>query len=440
MNWRKAGLGLVLCAGSVQPIAASDYVWDLPEGFPQPLVPADNPMTIEKVTLGRKLFYDKRLSGNGSQACGSCHLQSRAFSDGLKTSIGSTGQIHPRNSMSLANVAYSPSLTWANNLLPDLETQHLVPLFGEDPVEQGLAGKEEEVFSRLASDQSYPGMFEEAFPESSQAFSIDQIVKAIASFVRTMISGNAPYDLFVNGRDDEALSESAIRGGQLFFGEKLECFHCHGGAMFFGPIVRAGDQNPEKSVFFNTGLYNIGGSGAYPTNNVGLLTLTGIPEDMGKFKTVTLRNIELTAPYMHDGSIATLEEVLDHYAAGGRTIEEGPFAGIGNESPFKDPRFVRGFIMTSQEKVDVINFLKSLNDEVFLDNQLLSDPFCPGDCDYNSEVTVDEIISGVSIALGELGVGYCGLMDSTQDSKVDVTEVIAAISHALDGCPRVVAE
>lgn len=347
------------------------WQWKLPKGFPEPVVPADNPMTSEKVALGRRLFYDKRLSQNQTQACGSCHQQSRGFSDGRTTALGSTGQLHFRNSMALTNVAYASHLTWANPLIDRLEAQALLPMFGDNPVEMGLAD-EETLLTRLRDDTQYRDLFAAAFSGESTSITLPNVTRALASFERTIISGNSPYDRFSRG-DQQALSDSAKRGMQHFFSERLECFHCHGGFNFSDAMNHAGLPEPERA-FHNNGLYNVDRMGAYPERDRGLIKITGKLTDMGRFKAPTLRNIAVTAPYMHDGSIATLGEVLDHYANGGRTIESGPDAGDGSVSPNKST-FLIGFILSDDERADVVAFLESLTDEKFLRDPALSDPF-----------------------------------------------------------------
>lgn len=357
------------------------YAWDLPTGFPYPNVPRDNPMTQEKVTLGRYLFYDKQLSLNQSQSCATCHQQSRAFTDGKAHGFGSTGQSHPRGPMSLVNVAYSPALTWANPNMRQLENQALVPMFGDDPVELGMSGKEEVLLERLRSDPVYQKLFAAAYRNQAFPFSLGNVTKAIASFERTILSGDSPYDRYRRGDDPTAISESAKRGETLFFSEKLECFHCHGGFNFTGTVDYFNKGFAEVE-FHNTGLYNLPGLYSYPEPNLGLFTFTQLPDDVGKFKAPTLRNIALTAPYMHDGSIETLSEVIDHYAAGGRTIKTGPRAGDGSKNPNRS-EFVKGFTLTAQEKQDVIAFLDSLTDETLLTNPALSDPWVSGSKDQN---------------------------------------------------------
>lgn len=367
-------IGLVGLAACAAPPAGDSpdgaWDWDLPAHFAPPVVPEDNPMSAEKVALGRRLFYDTRLSANGTQSCGSCHVQALAFTDGRARGLGSTGEVHPRGAMGLTNVAYNSRLGWANPLLARLEHQALLPLFGETPVEMGMAGLEALLLGRLEGDAVYPAAFAAAFPEDP-APSVAHVVEAIATFERTLISADSPYDRFVAG-DTGALTASAQRGLALFMSERLECFHCHGGFNFTGSLDHEGLPTPEVA-FHNTGLYNVDGQGAYPADNPGVLEVSGEPADMGRFKAPTLRNIAVTAPYMHDGSIATLSEVLDHYAAGGRELTSGPHAGDGAASPLKS-ELLAGFLLSPEEKVDVLHFLEALTDEGFLTDPRFSDP------------------------------------------------------------------
>jgi cytochrome c peroxidase len=361
------------CADTSDTPTSTPYVFVLPEGFPEPPVPADNPMTVEKVTLGRRLFYDKRLSGNGTQSCGSCHDQKKGFADGLDVSKGSTGDFTPRNSLGLANVAYNTTLTWANPTLTTLEAQFKVPMFGENPVELGITGHEALVLGRLEADPDYPSLFAAAFPEDPDPIGFDNTIAAISAFVRTLISGDSRYDRYAYGLDSTALTASEKRGLSLFFGEKAECYHCHGGFNLSNATTQAGLSMTE-AAFFNNGLYNIDGKGAFPAPNVGLWTFTGKATDMGRFRTPSLRNIALTGPYMHDGSITTLEAVVRHYEAGGRNITEGQYVGDGRANPFKDP-LLTGFQLTDQERADLVAFLNTLTDETFVSNPAFSDPF-----------------------------------------------------------------
>lgn len=351
------------------------YEWNLPPGFPEPWVPEDDPMTEEKVELGRHLFYEVRLSGNETQSCGSCHEQARAFADGNVVPTGSTGQVLVRNSMTLTNAGYSYPLTWANPLLPTLEQQIMVPLFGEHPVELGVSGHEEEILERLRDDPLYQALFSAAFPEVDDPYSFERIRQALACFVRTMISGNSPFDRYSFQGQSDALTEQQLRGMELFYSEALECHHCHFGFNLSGATKHAGTVH-ESLAFHNTGLYDVDGQGAYPLGNQGLIEITLDPADMGAFRAQTLRNIAVTGPYMHDGSVETLEEVIRIYERGGRSIEDGPNAGDGALNPHKSG-FVSGFTLTDQEREDLLAFLESLTDEDFLTDPRFSDPFAP---------------------------------------------------------------
>jgi cytochrome c peroxidase len=361
-----------LLAWSVVMRARADaYVWSLPPGFPAPFVPRDNPMSTEKVALGRRLFYDTRLSANGTQSCATCHQQSRAFTDGRPVSIGSTGEPHPRGSMSLANVVYAAALNWADSRTTRLEDQALGPMHNERPIELGLA-RDDRWLDRLRTDVTYPALFRAAYPDEDEPVSSENVRKAIASFERTLISGRSPYDRYHFDRDDSAVSAAARRGEVLFHSQELSCFTCHRGFNFSGATVSA--RRPDASIeFHNTGLYNLAGAFSYPSRNLGLYEVTRDQRDVGKFKAPTLRNVAVTAPYMHDGSVATLEDAIAHYAAGGRTIASGPFAGIGRDNPLKSPA-IRGFPLTERARADLVAFLESLTDEEFLKDQRFAEP------------------------------------------------------------------
>jgi cytochrome c peroxidase len=362
-------LSFCLSLGLSAAFATERYQWNLPAWTPPPIVPADNPMSNAKVELGRHLFYEKRLSITGEFSCATCHEQSRAFTEKKSVSIGATGEAHPRNAMSLTNVAYNSVLTWANPNSINLEDQLLVPLFGEHPIEMGMVGKEQEILAMLQSDQKYSKLFKAAFDGE---VSLKNLAKAIAAFERSLVSFNSPYDQYRYGGNDRAISDAAKRGAALFESERLECFHCHGG-INFSDSVKHSRLAFNEIAFHNTGLYNLDGNGAYPSNNTGIQEITLKPSDMGRFKAPSLRNIALTAPYMHDGSIASLEKVIEHYEAGGRTIHTGTFAGIGSKNPFKSS-FIKGFQLSDREKQDLLAFLKSLTDDAFIHNPAFSDP------------------------------------------------------------------
>lgn len=351
-----------------------EWGWELPADLPPPQVPADNPMNASKVELGRWLFYDPRLSGNGTMSCATCHIQSLAFTDGMPRSVGSTGEVHPRGAMSLVNVAYASRLTWANPLLDRLEDQALTPLLGDRPVEMGLRNGEQRFAELLRGESRYSELASRAFPGDADPHSLLNGVRAISAFIRTINSFDAPYDRYLAG-DAGAMSEAAERGMELFFSERLECFHCHGGFNFTDSTTHA-NTNVERVGFHNTGLYNLDGIGGYPLDNTGLFDMTGEVRDMGRFKAPSLRNIAVTAPYMHDGSVATLEDVIANYERGGRLIEEGAQAGDGRLSPFKS-EFVTGFELTAAERADLLIFLEALTDETLLTDPRFASPFKP---------------------------------------------------------------
>ena len=366
------GGGGVSVNDTVQAPGAGQWRWELPAHIPVPKVPESNPMSEAKVDLGRHLFYDRRLSGNGTQSCASCHHQDKAFTDGLGTAIGSTGMAHPRGAQGLANVAYHATLTWANPSLVTLEKQMEVPLFGDDPVEMGVNDHNRaEVLARLHAEPVYAAKFAAAFPEAAQPMGWGQVIQAIASFQRTLLSGHSRYDQYLQGKAQLTVPET--RGMALFFGEKAECFHCHGSFNFNDQIVHAASRVVE-TPFHNTGLYNLGGTGAFPEHNRGVFELTALVKDMGAFRAPSLRNVEVTAPYMHDGSVATLEAVLDFYADGGRRIASGPYAGDGRLNPHKS-ELISLIDLNAQDKSDLVAFLKTLTDHDFLQNHRHSDPW-----------------------------------------------------------------
>lgn len=358
----------LLLACSPEP---TPYTFTLPPDFPPPVVPADNPITEEKVSLGRFLFYDPQLSGNASQSCASCHKPELAFSDGLAQSIGSTGEHHSRNSLSLANVAYNETFTWAHDQLKTLERQILIPLFNEAPVEMGVTGHEALILARLENTQPYASMYSAAFPKSPNPITLEHTVQALASFVRALISFNSPFDRYAYYAEDDALSPAALRGMEIFMSEKTECRHCHGGFNFSQSTNQEGLALQERP-FHDTGLYN---PEKTPQDfDFGLFNVSQVESDKNRFRAPTLRNLRFTAPYMHDGSLQSLEDVVDFYMAGGRYIGEGKLRGNGMTSPNKSV-LIRPFDLTDEEKQDLLAFLDALNDETFVNHPLYSNPW-----------------------------------------------------------------
>jgi cytochrome c peroxidase len=326
---------------------AAPYTWHLPRGFPTPAVPADNAMSTAKVALGRRLFFEPRLSVTGQHSCASCHEPGRAYTDGRGLAIGATGQSLTHSAMSLVNVAYNISFGWTKPALQSLEAQMLEPLLNEHPVELGLAGRQASVCDLLAADPDYRAAFARAFPQETGAgadarvgtaagagtrdngevaptpVSFENVVKAIAAFERTLIFGDSPFDRYVFGGDHDAISAPAKRGMQLFYSPEAGCGSCHSGFNFNGNW-RDSQGTTGKPGFANNG---VGGQ------------MMRVP---------TLRNIALSAPYMHDGRFATLDAVLDHYA------------GVA-KLPASDAK-LRTFNLSTDERADLIAFLQTLTD------------------------------------------------------------------------------
>lgn len=309
--------------------AVSLFHLPIPEGFPEPDFPKDNQLTEARISLGKKLFYDTRLSIDSTVACVSCHIPSLAFSDSVAISPGVDGKLGFRNASTLANVAYlGKGKVNKDGGVVKLDLQAVVPI--EDEMEMGftLAG----LAKRLEDIPEYSPLFKEAYDRPADPFSI---TRALGSFLRTLISGNSRYDQYVHQNDLDALSESELRGKKIFF-EKAQCGSCHNG------------YNLTNYDFANVGVHE-----EYNDRGRGRITLD--VKDDGKFRVPTLRNITLTAPYMHDGSIATLEEVIEHYVKGGLN------------HPNKDPR-IRPLQLTDEDKSDLMAFFGSLTDSTFIHN------------------------------------------------------------------------
>ena len=305
---------------------------------PVPVIPEDNPQSAAKIELGRRLFYDTRLSATGDYSCASCHMPARAFTDGRPVGIGATGEPHTRNVPSLANVVYRPVLTWADPKLRRLEDQLLVPLLGAHPVE--LGGQEDKILKVVGEDAIYRGLFAESF---AGEITLVTLAKAIAAFERTLISFDSSWDRY-RGGDENAISPEAKRGEAIFFSERTQCFRCHP-APHFTDSYKASDLPFEEIGFHDIG-FDV--------------------TDTIRVRAPSLRNVAVTGPYMHDGSVASLSDAIDLYAAGGR--------GTARDRPSKST-YVRGFVLSDIEKSELIAFLDSLTDTGFLNDRRFSDPF-----------------------------------------------------------------
>ncbi|MFM9946752.1 MAG: cytochrome-c peroxidase [Saprospiraceae bacterium] len=312
------------------------------------LLPADNPLTEEGIALGRQLFYDPLLSMNGSVSCATCHLPQNAFSDGLAFSVGVNGQKGPRSSMPLANVGYYYKGLFWDGRSKSLEDQALVPV--REPHEMNSDWSLVEL--KLRNHPKYPELFQKAFSiRDRKEITRFLVAKAIAQFERTLISANAKYDQVLEGK--ATYTESEERGRKIFFDAsdelpKSECGHCHIDPLF------------TNLDFLNNGIQQVNSLEDFPDKGRG--KVTKIIYDNGKFRVPTLRNIELTAPYMHDGRFNSLEEVLDHYISGGHLAD--------NLNPN-----VRELNFSERDKSDLIAFLKTLTDTSFINNPAFANPF-----------------------------------------------------------------
>jgi cytochrome c peroxidase len=339
----------------------------LPLGLPPVPIPKDNPQTAEKMALGEKLFEDKRFSADGTISCAHCHDPAKAFADGLPIAEGIKKLKGTRNSPTVINSAYYTSQFW-DGRRPSLEEQAKDPFL--NPVEHGLAEKHgfhDFIVNVIRKDKGYVEDFKRVFGVKPGQITIDHVVKAIASFERTVISADSPFDRYVYGGDKTALSESAIRGLELYKG-KARCQECHAisenyaiftdnkfhnlgvGFKKIQPRLREmvrefrmakqQGREPDKSKFTDAEI-----------SELGRFVVTLKTSDIGAFKTPTLRNIAVTGPYMHDGSMKTLEEVMELYNKGG---EKNPFLGS-----------VRVLDLTDQEIKDIIEFMKALTSPEF---------------------------------------------------------------------------
>jgi cytochrome c peroxidase len=305
----------------------------VPADFPELPAPADNVLTPQRIALGRRLFYDKRLSRTGEIACASCHDQAHGFADPHRVSVGVEGRTGERNAPGLANLAWGTSFFWDGGA-PTLEHQAIAPI--KNPVEMDLTLAEANL--RLAADPDVLAAFQQAYGEPPSEATLP---RALASFVRSLVSGQSRFDRHRRG-DTTALDDAEKRGLALFEGERAECFHCHVG------------WNLTNNAFRNDGI-------AAGDPDLGRARLTRQDVDAGKFRVPSLRNVAVTAPYMHDGSLTTLEEVIEQYDRGGRG------------HPNTDPT-IRPLGLTAAEKADLLAFLRALTDEGFLTDPRLGPP------------------------------------------------------------------
>lgn len=322
---RFVALFLFCTVAACTPQVEKDYVLSVPSTFDSlPHIPADNKLTESRIRLGERLFFDKELSADGNISCGSCHKPALAYADTVPVSSGVHGRLDFRNSPSLINVAYRKTL-FREGGIPNLELQVLAPFGNENEMDFGLR----DALAYVSSDAEYRDMILEAYGEEPAPI---YIARALACFQRSLVSSGSRYDAWLEG-DAEALTASEQRGRALFFSPETSCSDCHSGFLF------------ADDGFYNVGLYT-------DYADLGRKRLTAAPEDAGKMATPSLRNVALTPPYMHDGSMPDLETVLRHYNEGGA------------DHPNKDER-IRPLGLTDAESEDIRQFLISLTDTVY---------------------------------------------------------------------------
>ncbi len=329
---------------------------ETPPFFPPIVIPPDNPLTEQGIRLGKMLFYDPILSGDNTLSCAGCHSQTFGFSDsGKRFSTGIQGIMGDRTSMGLFNLTYHKSFFW-DGRAKTLEEQILEPV--PNPIEMHLEWTD--AVEKLKNDANYPRLFFEAF--GSYEITKEKSSKAMAQFLRTILSSNSKYDKYLRLEIQE-LTESEERGREIFFAEfgspngGGDCFHCHGNILF---------QNVDPvDQFRNNALQQAATVNDYADKGLG--AVTGRPQDNGKFKVPSLRNIALTAPYMHDGRFATLEDVVDFYSDG---LNLSP-----NVDPLMKGAQAGGVQLNNQQKQDLVNFLKTLTDYEFAENPEFANPF-----------------------------------------------------------------
>jgi cytochrome c peroxidase len=309
-----------------------------------------NPYSANKATLGRYLFYDNRLSINNTKACASCHDPKFSFTDNYRRSIGAYGDLTQHNSPPLINLIFQQYFTAADSSVHFPEQQIQNPMFRTNPIELGWKGNEESMLNRFSTDSFYRQQFQTAFPEEMNPVTVKNIQYAITSFIKTIISFQSPYDDYQHRNKKEALSSSAINGLRIFQSAQLQCNQCHGGINFNQPGF-------QSAPYFNTGFFTD------TLLHKGLAVVTANKNDYGKYKVPTLRNLAFTAPYLHDGSAETLEEVIQLYQQGG-------YPSIQNKHPF-----ITGFKLNSQQRNDLISFLLSLSDSSVLTNPAYANPW-----------------------------------------------------------------
>lgn len=315
--------------------------------------------------LGRYFFFDTHLSSNNTKSCGSCHDPKIAFTDGYRRSVSPQGENLPHNAPSLLNTQRYQYYDWANPTAIDYRTQMKRPLYGKHPIELGLDNHWESFSRYVGNTAVYQSLLKEI--TKNGVLTKELLEACIEAYLEKLQSRNAPFDQYIGG-DKEALDASAQRGFRLFTSKELKCVQCHMPPDF----TKLTESKLLEEVFVNIGLYNF--NNEYPAKDRGIMEYTHKKQDNGKFRIPSLRNVALTAPYMHDGSVETLPEVIDIYANGGRGDVGDKLYGNGPTNTMKH-KFISGFKISDQEKSDLVVFLQSLTDTTYLQNKMFLNPF-----------------------------------------------------------------
>lgn len=307
------------------PFSIADSVFEDTENF----------FSKEKAELGRYLFYDKRLSVNNTKSCASCHAPQFSFTDSYRKSVGAFGDFTFHNSPPLVNIVFNNFFTYTDTSLHSPEKQIKNPMFGTAPVEMGWSGNEEKILRVLKDEPLYHSLFQKAFSADGEKFTVKNVQYAITSFVKTLISLHSPYDQYMKG-DSAALSVAAKRGKVLFESKELKCSLCHGGINFNRPVF-------QQLPYFQAGFSGI------------------VSRDTLYYKVPTLRNLAFSSPYFNDGSVESLNDVIELFAAGGRAVKRHPY--------------LSGFSINLEQRQYLVRFLLTLSDSTFIKNPQFQDPW-----------------------------------------------------------------
>lgn len=314
---------------------------------------------IQKALIGQYLFFDTRLSKNGMKSCATCHAPEYAFTDGYRRTINIDAELLQHNTPSILNLQNYESLNWASPLIKTAKQQILGPLFKTHPIELGMDINNDSKLKEISVDENYQKLLK---AENIKALNWELAIKYLSDYVEQINSRNSRFDKFLKHKIK--LTNDEIAGKNLFYSNELNCSSCHGGIDF--------NQPENNETFANIGLYNIGKNNEYANNDNGLYETTKNKSDIGKFRIPSLRNVSVTAPYFHDGSINSIEEVINIFSNGGQNISENQYAGNGILHPNNQ---IKPFKITEKETKQLVGFLNTLTDTSYLSTSFFVSPF-----------------------------------------------------------------